>query len=49
MRRTVILFLKLTQRTVVTVRRALSAIPEDRVIPVMHIRIDQRCIQYLSG
>ncbi|CAD6562533.1 hypothetical protein LMG28727_07773 [Paraburkholderia kirstenboschensis] len=49
MRRTVIFFLELMQHTVVAVRRALPAIPEDRVIPLMHSRIDQRCIQYLSG
>jgi hypothetical protein len=45
MRRTVTLFLKLMQHTVVVVSRALPAIPESRVIPFMHSRIDQRCIQ----
>jgi hypothetical protein len=49
MRRTLIFILKLMQHTVVAVRRALPAIPENRVIPFMHRPIDQRRIQYLSG
>ncbi|MBC8752675.1 MULTISPECIES: hypothetical protein [Paraburkholderia] len=49
MRRTAIFFLKLMQQTVVTVRRALPTIPENRVIPFVQRRIEQGCVQHFPG
>jgi len=49
MRGTAIFILPLIQHAVVTVRCALSAIPESLVIPIMRRGTQQRCAQHIRG